>query len=139
MSDTTPHVQPSMATRTMNLVVLWKLAILRLFLYCFVADYTTFSTAMRGSVWSDLGSFDKWMTVGGIMALNATIWIAFIDKTTRNLESGTALPPDPDGGTPNGGTAFYKRTIQQTQSETIAEKQPAPATPPPATGAAPSL
>lgn len=121
--------QPGLATRAVNAWLIWKLAILRLFLYCFTTDVGIYSTAMHSSKWSELSREDAFLMLLGIAAVNAGIWTAFLDKTIQNLEHGKVLPPAQDGSN-TGSWQRATSTVTVAQSAGAGAPPPSPAAPP---------
>lgn len=66
----------------------WKLAIARLFIHCFIAGGTGYATTMSGLRWKDLDSDQKFMTLLGVSILVANIIAAFLDRTIERIAQG---------------------------------------------------
>lgn len=119
-----PDPNQKLGSRAVSAFLLWKLAGLRLFLYCFTADFAYYTAAMHGSSWHQLSGEDCWILIGGVMSLNATLLIAFLDKTIQNLERGKLTPPDMNGG---GGTTSWTRSTVTAKEESGGGPAPSPA------------
>lgn len=94
---------------------LWRVAIFRLFIHCYVVVATGFITGMNGQEWSSLSQFSKLMFIMGLSIQGANTITAFMDKTTAKIASGNFTPPD------TGDTQSFTRVdteIHQTTTST---------------------
>jgi hypothetical protein len=69
-------------------LLLWRLAIIRITLFSFVAGATTFVTTMSGLEWSALTGTQKFVTVLGCVVAMSNNIIAFLDRTISRISDG---------------------------------------------------
>lgn len=77
-----------------NTILIWKLAIARIAIHCFIVSGTSYQGAMGNQHWTDLDGDSRFKLILGIVIANLATIAAFLDKTVANLASGNALPPD---------------------------------------------
>lgn len=74
-------------------VILWKLAIIKLFMYSLTVAIATYLGAMHGQRWSALEGEDRFDLCAGILAAVIGVYMAFIDQSMKSIASGNDLPP----------------------------------------------
>lgn len=74
-------------------MIIWKLAIIRLFLYSFTVAAGTYMGAMHSQKWSQLDGEDRFDLCLGIAIAIFGVYIAFIDQSIKSIASGADLPP----------------------------------------------
>lgn len=109
--------------KLLNIALIWKLAIFRLFLYCLGATIGSYLGAMTQTHWHDLDSDAKFCLLIGILSVNIGIVGAFIDKTISNMSQGDSLPPSIDG------SVLLSKTVETKTSPPKPETPAAPAVP----------
>ncbi len=131
MSDIAARTAPpNAAQKAVSYIVLWRLALGKLCIRCGIVASTYYLATMPDDGWGGWTPAQRHKFVIGMSVNVLTLLSTFLDKSEKNLAGGNMTPPD-IGGDDNGnggGTAFYRRTAQQTQSETVADR-PAPAAP----------
>lgn len=74
----------------------WKLAIVRCSINCFVVGGTAYTTTMSGVKWSDLDGDQKFMVLLGVMIVIGTNIQAFLDRTIERINQGKSPVPTGD-------------------------------------------
>ncbi len=79
-----------------EIVILWRLAILRLLLACLTTAGSYYLGAMGNQSWASLDGDSKFKFFVGLMLATIAIVAAFLDKTTSRISSGQFTPPGAD-------------------------------------------
>jgi hypothetical protein len=91
MSDT-PEITPGQ--KAVNYIVLWKVALGRLFIRCTVTAATFYLSAMANTHWSDLDGDSRFKLILGLLVAVLTLISSYLDKTEKALVTGNPAPPD---------------------------------------------
>ena len=76
-----------------KIFLLWKLAILRLCIYCFTVAGGMYLASMHSQKWSQLDGEDRFDLLLGIAMAVGGVVISFLDNSIKNISSGDELPP----------------------------------------------
>jgi len=68
--------------------MLWRMAIIKIFLFSAVSLWTCWSTATQGLDMTKLGTWEWIQTVGGCVAAWFITLMAFVDKSAGQISSG---------------------------------------------------
>jgi len=79
-----------------SIALIWRIAILRLFIYCLVSVGVGYLGAMGNQHWTELDGDSRFKLLLGLTITVLSIILAFLDKTAANLAQGIELPPDID-------------------------------------------
>lgn len=81
----------------LNGLNVWKLALVRLSIHCFIAGGTAYTTSMSGVKWTDLDRDQQFMVLLGVSIIIASNIHAFLDRTIERISQGK--PPIETGTT----------------------------------------
>lgn len=66
----------------------WKLAIIRCTINCFVVGGTAYTTSMSGVRWNDMNGDQKFMVLLGVAIVIGSNLQAFLDRTIERIAQG---------------------------------------------------
>ena len=115
MSDS-PAITPGQ--KAVNYIMLWKVALGRLFIRCTVTAATFYLSAMANTHWSDLDGDSRFKLVLGLLVAVLTLISSYLDKTEKALATGDTIPPD------FGDTAIITRPADAPKSGSADSGQP---------------
>lgn len=94
---------PRQIQNAVNILWLWKLAILRLFVHGAIGIGTAYLGAMANQHWAELDGDSRFKLGVGIVIGFLNTVAAFVDKSSAKLAQGSVLPPD------SGDTALVEK------------------------------